>query len=263
MIIESYGKKVRCICDSCGKEVIKYRSQLTNLEFQFCNRRCASDSKKKGCKIDQQVRTKALQNFGVEHHLKSPEVKIKREQTNVNRYGVKNQFLRPEIVGKIAMIAANRTFEERLEILAKQRNTTLTRYGVEHASQALEIHEKIKHSKSHHKRGHIQTPWGRFWYRSSWEKLFLDWCIVSNVKLVKPNIPIAYDYDEKCHVFFADFLVEHLKKKFLCEIKPDALANLPQSQAKFASARIWCSSRDITFVHLNKGALQGLEQILQ
>lgn len=46
--LDDKGIKLLCKCDVCGKEIKKYKSQLTNLKYQFCDRKCSFIAKNKG-----------------------------------------------------------------------------------------------------------------------------------------------------------------------------------------------------------------------
>lgn len=249
--------KLLCKCDFCGNEVVKQRSMLTNKQFQFCNHKCSSAAKKNENVIGQQVRENSLKNYGVEHHLMLSSVIEKREKTNIELYGCKNQFERAETIEYIANIVKNRTSEEVSLIREKSKKTCLEHYGVEHPSQHPIIHEKMRNkSATKHYTGNIDTQWGKFWHRSSWEKFFIEWCVSnsSNIENVEANIVIPYKFEDKKRIYFADFLIT-THSKFLCEIKPESLITLPQNQAKCAAAIEWRSQNNTKFLHLNKERL--------
>jgi hypothetical protein len=252
MILEVFGKKALCRCDFCDKEVQKYLSQLTNLTYQFCNQSCSTSAKRSGEVIDQQLRSRSRAMHGVDHHLQRDDVKQKRIITNVKKYGVSNQFQRHDIIALIGVKARNRTPEEWIAIRQKSKETCLHRYGVDHPTQYHIIHERqLRGRHREFKRGNFDTPWGEFWYRSSWELRFLEWCVL-RVSHVEPNIGIWYMYEGKRHMYFADFLITFASgRRFLCEIKPEKLARHLQNQAKFAVAQSWALQHDATFVHID------------
>lgn len=75
--------------------------------------------------IKKTITTNSIEKFGVEHHLKSPEVRDKIKQTVRSVYGV-DHIAHSEIVK------------------SKTRNTVRSRYNVDHISQSVEIQNKAR-----------------------------------------------------------------------------------------------------------------------
>lgn len=81
-----------------------------------------------------------LNKYGVKEAISSKQVRDKIKQTNLKRYGVENTF-------------------QSYDIQEKCRNKLLEKYGVEHPAQSIEIQEKIKQTnlKRYNKEYYTQT----------------------------------------------------------------------------------------------------------
>ncbi len=112
-------------CPVCGK----LPAFSTGKFRKYCSKRCA-----------QLDREKFLKKYGVEHHLKSEDVKEKRKKTVIERYGVEN-------VGIVTR--------------EKAKKTTLKRYGVDNYTKTKEYREKavktslLKYGTTHPMKSHI------------------------------------------------------------------------------------------------------------
>lgn len=105
-------------------------------------------------------------------------------------------------------------------------------------------------------RGWLKTKkGGRFFYRSSWEKLFaqfLDKSLAVKSFVYEP-FGLSYCYKGKARTYFPDFLVTLKRgKPILVELKPRYKTCDGQSKAKFRSARTYCSTRNFDFVILTE-----------
>lgn len=259
MILEEQGTFVRCKCDFCGEEIIKRKCFLSNLLLQFCDAKCSSNAKKKGNVVDRQVKTRSLKKNGVEHHLMLESTKKLREETNISRYGVANQFQRNEVISLIREHFQSRSVEKQNEIDAKFRATMFQRYGAVHPTHVLEIYDRMmKASVSNHENGFIKTPWKEFWFRSSYERRFLQWCVKKALH-VDANIAIPYEFDGKNHIYWLDFYITLPSGKFACEVKPQALASTPINIAKQIAGKKWAHEKGDVFILVTEDVLTRLE----
>ena len=120
-------------CPVCGN----LPAYSTGKFSKYCSKRCSQLDKEK-----------FLKKYGVEHHLKSENVKKKRKETVLNKYGVDN-------IGKITREKAKQTtikrygvdnYTKTAEYRQKRVETSLKKYGVSHPMQYEPI--KLKQKKS-------------------------------------------------------------------------------------------------------------------
>jgi hypothetical protein len=106
-------------CDICSSErKITYNRYLNNIKKYHifsCSRQCANIKREKT----------NLEKYGVEHVSQLNDVKDKVKKTNLNRYGVES-------------------YTQTNEYKEKYKNTCLDKYGVENANQSDIVKEKIK-----------------------------------------------------------------------------------------------------------------------
>ena len=133
-------KKVKVICDYCGKEFLK--QWFNFLEKDFNEKDCCKDCRMK--KFEENY----LNNYGVKNPFQLEEVKEKIKQTSLDNYGVENPSQSQEIKDKIA-----KTNEERYgfacslqseAIKEKAIKTNLEKLGVDNPFKSKEIQQKIK-----------------------------------------------------------------------------------------------------------------------
>jgi len=91
------------------------------------------------------------------------------------------------------------------------KNKMIELYGVENPSQSLEMHKK-QHSGyilKHHDSG--------LYYRGSYEKDFIDFCLSNNIKIENFSTAIWYIFEDKKRKYFPDFYFKELN--LVIEIK--------------------------------------------
>lgn len=112
----------------------------------------------------------------------------------------------------------------------------------------------------------------KVFYRSSWEKKFMEWCD-NHQSIIRWNseglvIPYIKPTDNKMHRYFIDFYIEYKNTKGqiikeAIEIKPHAQTKIPRKSktksnlyesvtyainvSKWKAANKWCKERGITF----------------
>lgn len=102
----------------------------------------------------------------------------------------------------------------------------------------------------------------RFYYQSSYEKRFLDYCEISNKISALQKVPFVIPYIDDCgksHVYYADFLVNG---KIVVEIKPSSLLNYNHNREKISAGKIYCSQNGYEYKLLMEDELNNLENIL-
>ncbi|MGI0077474.1 MAG: DUF7487 domain-containing protein [Nitrosopumilaceae archaeon] len=128
------------LCISCNKPV-RFGFKQYN---EFCSQKCARTSKTRTNRIKQTW----LKNHGIEHPMRSKEIKEKHKQTMLENQGVENPMHSKEIKEKHKQTMLRRHGVEHAmqlkEIKEKVKQTNIKRYGTEYASQSKEIKEKVK-----------------------------------------------------------------------------------------------------------------------
>lgn len=137
--------KVDAVCDYCNKPMkIPYRDYLKSVKTgAFC---CSNCLRKKGMET-------CIEKYGVDIPSKLPEIINKtketkkqrygdeyynnpklREQTNLERYNVKNAMFNKDVLKKHNDIMAQKYSDDdyKEKVITKMRNTMLQRYGYEH-----------------------------------------------------------------------------------------------------------------------------------
>ena len=263
---QSNGLMRQTVQNPFTRDDVKEKIRLTNLQRYGVANPSQLDE------IKQKTAETWLHRYGVDAPMKSEIIREKSKKTCIEKYGVPNVAQNEEIKQKIIntniekygascsfVFAADQIKQTNFlkygvenpmqssQIQQSRIEKCRNKYGVDHHVQIKKVYEKIvKNSRSNHEAGHIDTPWGIFWYRSSWEKKFLEWCVSTNAVVIDANIMILYCYEEKNKIYYADFLIYHNNQRFLCEIKPASLASLEINCLKFDAAKKWCETQ-----HLN------------
>ena len=115
--------------------------------------------------------------------------------TNIKKYGYKNPI-------------------QNIDVLNKSKKTMFLKYGVEYPMQNIELHTKQQKS-GYLLKIHDET---KLYYRSSYEKDFLDFCIKNNIS-VEHIHGFKYKFHEKNKIYFPDFYLP--KYNLIIEIKSD------------------------------------------
>ncbi|RTL01055.1 MAG: hypothetical protein EKK57_05690 [Proteobacteria bacterium] len=101
----------------------------------------------------------------------------------------------------------------------------------------------------------------RFYYQSSYELKFLEFC-ESSIKinqLIKSPYRIEYEIDGRIYNYIPDFLVNN---KILIEIKPESLLEFDKNPHKFKAGENFCIKNDIKFIIVTEAELENLEKVL-
>ena len=118
-----------------------------NKQTQQFNKHCSNECRQ----TDPDVRSKRektnLSKYGVKHAVQAQEIKEKFEQTNLERYGVRKPFQSKTIQQTVR----NSTFEKYgvvstatlPEVRERQEQTNLERYGVRKPFESTEIQQKV------------------------------------------------------------------------------------------------------------------------
>jgi hypothetical protein len=231
-----------------SKEEVKEKIRKTNLERYGV----ATPSSLEIFK--QKAAATWLEKYGVAAPMKSEAVRLKSRETCIERYGMPFASQNKVIQKKIANTNVDRYGHSSPFVFSaeKIKQTNLDRYGVENSGWIFSV--------TKHERGHLDTLWGTHWYRSSWEKLFLEWCLETHTEVLDGNIGIPYVHNGKNRIYYADFLVLYNGRRILCEIKPAKLAVLEVNKLKFEAAKKWCDINNSIFMHIDELALLDLSE---
>lgn len=200
--------KVKVTCDVCKKEnLIEYRHFLKNIKkygFYSCHGKCSRLKFKKT----------NLYRYDVENPAQLKETQEKMKITNIERYGVENVFQNENIKEISKNTKKERYNDEYFTNREKCKHTCIEIYGVEHPMQNEIVFNKNER-KCFSLNWHKETG---LYYRSSYEKDFLDFCVEKKLKVSKGK-RIQYTIDNKKHYYFSDFYLS--EKNLILEIKCD------------------------------------------
>jgi len=243
---QSTGLLKQVVQNPFSKEEVKEKIRKTNLERHGVAAPSSLDIFKK------KAAATWLEKYGVDAPMKSESVRLKSRKTCIERYGVPIVSQNEVIQQKIANTNVDRYGHSSPFVFSaeKIKQTNLDRYGIENSGWIFSV--------TKHERGHLDTPWGTHWYRSSWEKLFLEWCLETHTEVLDGNIGIPYVHNGKNRIYYADFLVLYNGRRILCEIKPAKLLVLEVNQLKFKAAKKWCDINNSIFMHIDELALLDL-----
>jgi hypothetical protein len=135
------------------------------------------------------------------HPAKLQETKIKQENSNLEKHGVK-------------FVSQNK------DIRKKQIDTNTKKYGVEHPCQNLEIQEKAQKNAKKYKE--YKMPSGTIRKVQGYEPFALDTLVKTytedQIKTERIDVPrIQYEVDDKKKYYFPDIFIPHDNK--LIEVK--------------------------------------------
>jgi hypothetical protein len=163
--------------------------------------------------------------YGCDTPLKNPDIIKKSKETMMRKYGVDNIAKVDYIKSEKSDLMATNTKEYNKIIMNKygsnvskidwvknkKKETTLKNYGVENPSQNSDIFEKAQKSGKKiklHEKG--------LYYRGTYEKHFLDFCVLNNINVEKGKT-INYLWNNKNKVYHSDFFIP--SKNLIVEIK--------------------------------------------
>lgn len=158
-----------------------------------------------------------------------------RENTCLQRYGVKNTYMLPEVQAK-SLAKTKGSKQPRKEgqqekiIEAKRKNCTLAHTQETKDKISKSIHQlyqsenppiTISYAKhKHYKSGHFNG----MYYRSSYELKFLEFCFNYNIECISAETKefrVEYCIGDKKHFYYPDFYLPEYN--IIIEIKPNSL----------------------------------------
>lgn len=186
-------------CIVCGKEIpwdITYKSNGSHYKT-YCSSDCT---------------------------FKSPLWQQHREETNLQRYGMRIIAQLPSVRQKIALSTSisnsSKTPEEKIQILSKRKQTNVKKFGVEFPTQNKQLLGKC--ITNQYKQKEYMLPSGKKIMLQGFEPQFLDY-IFNNTTLTENDVvcyPDSFTYldsNNNSHYYYPDFLIPKLN--LIIEIK--------------------------------------------
>lgn len=136
-LIENKAESIP-VCPVCGGKVAYERGK------KWCSVLCVGKSEE----IKKKRIQTSIEKYGVENPMQCEEIRLRGEQTCLEKYGVKNAFQAEEIKKKIVDTHIKNLGVEwpmqSKEILEKSKETCLEKYGCKWSLQSKEVREKGK-----------------------------------------------------------------------------------------------------------------------
>lgn len=220
-LTKSSAITITAICRDCKAEnKIKYYNYNIQLERggYYCCKYCSKDK----------ITKTNLVKYGTKCPLQNKEILKKTKNTMLKEYGVENISKLDSIRDDRRDNFKNSNFLEKSKITwlekygvdnpsksktikLKKEETTFKNYGVKNPSQSIDIFEKSQISGKKIKKHEIGIM-----YRGTYEKDFLDYCLLNNI-IVEKGPTIEYIFDNKNRYYHSDFYIPSIN--LICEIK--------------------------------------------
>jgi hypothetical protein len=219
-VIKTVSNRIFVICENCKSEryicCYNYYNQLKKYNFYVCSNCSYSKIKKTN-----------LEKYGTECPLQNENIIEKSKKKLLDFYGVDN-------ISKLKSIREERKNNFNTEVIRKSKNTWLRKYGVDNPSKSNLIKEKKKKTcidnygvenpsqsseifeKAQINGKKLKLHDCGLYYRGTYEKDFLDFCIKNEV-IVRKGPKIEYYLNGKKGYYHSDFYIEKLD--LICEIK--------------------------------------------
>ena len=197
--------KLLCSCDNCGSEkIIKYNNyyRYTKNKNKYTCKKCNLDKRKITC----------LEKYGFDNVSKSNDIKIKKEKTMIENGtvpGFKTQKYKDSIFEKYGV----ENISQSEDIKIRKEETCMKNYGVKHPSQNEEIYKRQQISSLKLNRYEDTN----LFYRGTYEKDFIDYCLLNNIVIENFKGSIDYFYEDTNRKYFPDFYIK--KENMVIEVK--------------------------------------------
>lgn len=199
------------LCENCG-EILKLNCSRDLVRKRFCSKSCNRSFTSKQLWKNSDFRELIVKN------LNTPEVNLKKGHKRE-----KHPF-----------------WGKNLDLNRKRKQS-------ESLSESIISGKFNPHAN--HEHGYMYDSkfiGSKLFYRSSYEKRFLEMCITDdNIKSVSSS-PWKILYNDFQH-YIPDFLIEKQNKKILVEVKPFRRIYEYSNQLKFEAARKFCTEQGIAF----------------
>lgn len=230
-----YKRENEGLCERCFDKT-SFRGFITGY-FKYCSQSCSSKSEDVREKISKSKTGIKQGSEQIRKRVFNTNQKLKeqiRKQTNLNRYGVDNPTKLKIISNKISVSNIGkkcvRTPEHQQKIIeSKRNNKTLnhkskTKDSIRNSLLILYQTENSPCTISNNFGGHHKTGYcGKFFYRSSYELIFINYCIINDILLESAETKefrVRYQYLGKNHFYYPDFYLPDYD--VVIEIKPNS-----------------------------------------
>jgi hypothetical protein len=236
---KGYNPKCGEMLEISIDDITTYSSAIVDVECQLCkivkkkkyfDFKYSTDKSNDGkyyCKkcSYENIKKTNLIRYGYDTPLNNPDIIKKSKETMIRKFGVDNiskvdyiklersdlMFINTSKYNKIILNKYGTNVSKLDWIKNKKKETTLRNYGVENPSQNSEIFEKSQKSGKKIKYHDVGI-----YYRGTYEKHFLDFCLINNIKVEK-GATIKYLWNGKNKVYHSDFFIP--SKNLIIEIK--------------------------------------------
>jgi hypothetical protein len=227
-------------CKTCGIKIKYYKTDCTSR--QFCSKKCYIKSIS-GKNQSKEVINKRIKNTNQEKKEK------KRKETCLTKYGVinappKNPIEKGEKISK-ALKGKKHPKEQHIKVIeTKRKNGTLNhseetkryiseylkkKFNSEDFDKSIFLRRKPKNNS--YNNGHYKG----IYYRSSYEKKFLEFCEFYNIKIISAETnmySVKYEAEDGItRTYFPDFYLPDLD--LVIEIKPISMYDYGNNMYKF------------------------------
>lgn len=127
------------VCEHCGNEFeIKYQKRTQ----RFCCKKCSNASPDTKRKIVESQKKTYMENYGVEHPMKTEKTVENFKKSMKKKYGVEHALQKEEFLEKSKNTKLEKYGDENYNNVEQIKQTCLERYGVENPRQTEEYIEK-------------------------------------------------------------------------------------------------------------------------
>ena len=243
---DTFINKVSSIC-YCGKEK-KFRG-LGEGYREYCSQMCCHNSdtirEQRSLKASGKKQTKET----IDKRIKNTDQKKKeqtRQITMMEHYGSLTVFFEPELrsnrISK-ALKDKKHTKEHHEKVIeSKRKNGTINHSEETKKNISVSVNKVYQsddppittsqNNNKNHKQGYTHG----YYYRSSYEQKFIEYCIENNIELESAETKefrLQYEYDGKKKWYYPDFYLPQYD--VVVEIKPIGLLTNDQIQCKIVS----------------------------
>lgn len=245
--------KIKYKCDSCGKEFeTSYKSYCDprrNNDADVCKGKCANEKRE----------NTNINLFGVKNCFQSEDKKNIIKQTMIKKYGVDHNMKTEKCLNQ-----RKETYMKNWgvdnpsqsdEIKIKKENTCLKNFGVKSPLQNRNVFMKSKLSSN---QIHKYKEYDNLTYQGSYEYDFLN-KYSDIIKIENPNFVIQYEYEKLQHKYHPDFFID--KYNLIIEIKSEYTYN--KEIDKNLAKKKFCIDQGYEFLFIINKKYDILDNILQ
>lgn len=198
-------------CPICNEKV-----KLTSSGVRFFQKTCG----KKECQ-NKLRELKSLEKYGVKNISLAPEVQKKKEKKAFEKWGVKSPLMAEEVKEKIKESLINHYGNNYSKVIIKKSNETIyEKYGVDNASKIPEVKSKKT----------LRYLYDGYYFRSSYELVFYIYHKDKGDNISYESVKIPYkDAENNLHIYTPDFCLNDKLIEIKGEIFLDDDGNLDSS----------------------------------